>query len=815
MENHSIIPAEGHKDVGKTVFSLLEKSLKDKKELGLPEKIKRNYNLRRSNHWANKNKDLPYVVANLVNSHLNKNVNLLCDNNPIFNVAKIGELSFEQSESVDLIQRTAEHWWQEQEQQALFEDSVLQGELYGITIEHVRFNQELEFGLGEVETVIVDPLYFGVYPVNLKSPREIQKADALFYFYPMSVREIKRRWPETGKKVKPDSEFNNLIEDERREVGGGAHDTEKKMFGAFITLSNSVKQLLSFKFANEDDEEVALVCECWTKDYTMVDYEDPQDKNEEILSIINKPAEDESVPQVNNIKNQSMADGAFGREAESSADSFETKKKIPKYPGYIRRIITCNGGSIVLSDDPNPSINPELEFEKARNSFLYDQYPFYARNSLRDTSNFWGIADSEQLDQLNMEFNKCLSQMILMKDKKARSKIINPMTSGVDNSEFSNVSGVVRPANAMEAQSIRHLTFDGDLNDFATVASMIKEIFFTVAGTFELENANTPGRQVIAYKAISALIEQASTMRKGKIRAYSSLIRERGRCFVSLAQNWYTDIERWIVYEEDGDKKTRAITAEKLQVPAKLTVVTGSTMPVSNVQKREEAISLFQMKAIDQEALLDELNISNRKNIISRMKQGPFGTLVMRLQELGFPKMLCDYLKTLGILDDKNYKRGMEKGEFLPFEEIMNRIMQIMFPQQQDQEGQPAVEGGEQPPTLPEPEDDLGELEKEEKEAKILAERAKVEKERAEYYKVQAEISKIKKDAELVEQKIETEKVEQQVKLEGLKFDREKLNIERKKVISGMVKSSLKPDEGKQSESEGGHTEKGIKSNNE
>jgi len=179
----------------------------------------------------------------------------------------------------------------------------LQGELYGITIEHVRFNQELEFGLGEVETVIVDPLYFGVYPVNLKSPREIQKADALFYFYPMSVREIKRRWPETGKKVKPDSEFNNLIEDERREVGGGAHDTEKKMFGAFITLSNSVKQLLSFKFANEDDEEVALVCECWTKDYTMVDYEDPQDKNEEILSIIKPKLSEENVTLDQNVNN--------------------------------------------------------------------------------------------------------------------------------------------------------------------------------------------------------------------------------------------------------------------------------------------------------------------------------------------------------------------------------------------------------------------------------------------------------------------------------------------------------------------------------
>jgi len=741
---HSLIPPEGDKNAGPAIFMLLEKVIKDKEDIGLHAKIKRNHELRMGEHWRNQDKKVPFVVANLIFNHMQKNCNLLTDNNPVFNVAKVGEISSEQEENIELIQRTAEHWWNEQEQQAVFEDTVLNGEEYGIAIEHTKFNRELEWGIGEVETLNIDPLYFGFYPTKLKSPRDLNTAEALFYYYPMSVREIKRRWPKAGKDVKPDEEISKNLDDDRREISQ-KKDSESKFFGALITVADSIKQMLSFKFGDDGGEEETLVCDCWCKDYTMV----PEGKD----------------------------------------------KERPKYPGFIRRIIACNGGKVVLADDPNPSINPNLDFEKARNCYLFDKYPFYARNSVRDTSNAWGFSDMEQLERLNMEFNKCLSQLVLTKDRKARAKIINPMTSGVENSEFTNIAGVIRPSNTIEAAGIRYLTFDGDTRDFTESLNLFKEIFYTIAGTFELENAQAPGKSVIAYKAIAALIEQASTMRKGKIRAYSAMIRERGRCYISLAQNWYTDTDRWITYQKDGVSETQPITNIDLLVPAKLTVVTGSTMPVSKVQQREEAIALYRQNAIDLEKLHETLDTSGRAAMLKRMKQGPFGSQGERLAELQVPPQLVEYISTIGLLDDKTFKKGMDKGDFPPFPQVMQEMQQEM-------------EGKEPPP------DPMQEVEMREKEAKIMESEAKVAKTEAELEKAQAESKKIDVEIDLIREKIETEKIDRLVKLEGVEFDKDKLKIERAKVVGDMA-SSLEPDKGKQSEAKMGHTEKGLKSNNE
>jgi hypothetical protein len=730
----SIIPGAGDKKVGATVFNLLHKAVKDKDNIGVHARVKRNHALRNGDHWKQKNKEVPMVVANLIFNHMQKNCNLLTDNNPIFNVVKSGDISQEQEDSFELLQKTAEHWWNEQEQQQVFEDTVLGGEEYGVTIEHVKFNRELEWGIGEVEVLNIDPLYFGFYPPTLKNPRDLQKAEALFYFYPISVREVKRKWPKTGAKVKPDEALVNELNDDRREINQKA-DSESKFFGALITLASEIKETLSFKFGADEEDEETLVCECWCKDYTY--------------------------------------------------EKIEEGKKKPKYPGFIRRIIACNGGKVVLSDDPNPSVNPTLDFEEARKSYLFDKYPFYARNSVRDLSNFWGFSDIEILEQLNIEFNKSLSQLVLMKNRKARAKIVNPMTSGVDDEDFTNLPSTIRPANALEAQAIRYLTFDGDVNDFITSLELFKDIFYTIAGTFELEQASTSGKNVIAYKAIAALIEQASTMRKGKIRAYSAMIRERGRCFLSLAQNWYTE-ERWITYKKNGVEETKAITNKDLLIPAKLTVVTGSTLPVSRVQKREEATGLFQMGAIDQEALLEELDVSNRRDILLRMKEGPFGVLAQRLQQLQMPPEMAEYIRELGMMEVKDFERAFEKGEFPSFLAILESMLR---------------QGEAQPP------DPLQELEYQEKEAGIQEKQAKIMEADAAVRKTEAEIA-------LIDEKIRSERVEQLVKMEGINFDDQKLKIERARLVNDLA-GKIRPDAAKQSEATMGFTEKGIKSNNE
>jgi len=727
-QDKSIIPPEGTKNVGPAIFQLLHKVVKDKTDIGLHGRIQRNHQLKMGEHWKQTGTGVPLVVVNLIWNHIQKNQNLLTDNNPVFNCAKVGEIPLDQEDSIDLIQRTAEHWWNETDQQAVFEDTVNYGEEYGATIEYTRFNKDLEFGMGEVETLNVDPLFFGFYPPELKNPRQLQQQDALFFYYPKSVREIKRTWPDTSSKVKGDEDLIQELGDERRAVGHQS-DSESKFFGALISIASEIKQMLNFKFGADGKEDETLVVECWCKDYTEIELEPEEGSNEQRFQ--------------------------------------------PKYPGYIRRIITCNGGKVVLSDEENPSINPTLIDEKpedARNCYLYDKYPFYMRNSCRDTSNAWGFADIEQLEKLNTEVNKCFSQLTLIKDRKARSKIVNPMDSGVDNDEFTNTAGIIRPSNSMVADGIRFLTFDGDMNDFVQSIELYKDIFYTIAGTFELDQAATPGKNVIAYKAIAALIEQASTMRKGKIRSYSGMIENRGRCYISLAQNWYTE-DRWITYKQDGTSESQMITRDNLLFPVKLTVVTGSTLPVSKVQKREEAVALFDKGVIDQEALLEDLDWTNRKAILERMKGGPFGVLLNRLLDLQMPEGLAEYIKELGMMDSKDFQRAAEKGELPQFPQMLKQLIT-----------------GEEPPN---PEQDM---KQQEVRAKALESSKKAEK-------IDAEIT-------LIQEKVKTEKVEQYVKMEGVNLDRESIKIERLKAINDIASAEM------DKAGKAGYNERGMTSNN-
>jgi hypothetical protein len=201
--------------------------------------------------------------------------------------------------------------------------------------------------------------------------------------------------------------------------------------------------------------------------------------------------------------------------------------------------------------------------------------------------------------------------------------------------------------------------------------TLYKDLFFTVAGTFDLEQANTPGSQVIAYKAIAALLERASTMMRGKIRNYGKLIRERGRMAVSLMQNWYTE-DRYITFIEDGDEILATIRGLDLIVPMKLSVVSGSTMPRSDVQKREEALDLYSKGAIDAEELLKSLNWEKYDEVITRMAKGPVNQFIELLIMAGLPEEIAQYLSDIASYDEKKLERAVERHEISTFTETFN-----------------------------------------------------------------------------------------------------------------------------------------------
>lgn len=727
-----LIPPKGHKDVGPKVFQILSQILDDKIDIGIHSRSLRNYELSRNKHWRTKNAPVPLVSANLIYVHIQRTSNTLTDNNPTFNVARVGGEDEDQypQDLFNDIQHAADHWWIDQEQQDVLDTSIHNGEIYGFCVEKVIFNPEAEYNLGEVETVCVDPFHFGFFPLKLRDPRDIQKCEAVLHFYPMSVREAKRRWPDKADDIKPDEDVFKDLGDERREL---TSQEQAKGQSLMVSIASTIKELLNFFSGSSKLTDEVLIVECWCKDYTL--------KKSKKKKKVEKPAPE-------------AEDGG------NVFDEVEVQTSEPKYPGNIRVITACNSGKVVLEDKGNPNVNPNLPVEEAQKTYLYDKFPFIMANSVKDTSSAWGVSDIEELEYLNIELDKAISQMIYYKDKAARLKIINPRSSGVQNEEFTNAAGFINPSNSNEAAAIRYLDVPQMPVDIQQAISLFKELFFLVAGTFELDQAQAPGKNVIAYKAIAALLERAATMMRGKIRSYSRLIRERGRMYLSHVQNFYTE-DRWITFtDRAGVEITKKINGTKLRIPAKLTVVSGSTMPISKVQQREEALALFQQRAIDQEDLLDKLEWSGRNDIIARMKQGPVGQAMAKLAQIGVPQPLLQVFGQVIMAEPDKIQKAMQDGQLPQFAQIMQQM-------QAQAQGKPPA----QPPVDP-------------------AVQAEAQLKQAQAKKVLAEIQKVDADRSLVIEKINTEKVDQMVKQAGVQFDQEQMKVNRAKTVAEIEKQS-------------------------
>lgn len=714
--SYEVLPPEGSSNVGVKVYSILEDIISDKETRGLIKRWNRNYELKRGKHWKNKKANVPLITANLIHKHRLNTINSLTDNNPIFNVAKINDSEDIEQEVYENLQRTAEHWWNEQEQQDIFESSVNNGEDYGIAIEKVIFDPDIEEG-GEVETIVVDPFHFGVYPVNWTNPRYLQKSLAVLHYYPISLNEARRRWPDKAALIKPDEDILKELGDDRKDI----NLSESVKGGLLTTFASTSTNLINFLKGNNDkasdgDNRVLLV-EAWVRDYTMVE--------EQIIEQV----QDESGVIAERI----------------------TVTSRPKYPGNIRLVCVCNSGQLVLEDRPNPNINPQMPEEQAMKCYLWDKFPFSAANSIKDTASGWGISDLENLEDLNVEFNKALSQLVLMKDKVSRLKLINPKTSGVPNDALTNYPGILNPVNAQEGAGIRYLDYPRVPADLQNAIALFKDMFFLVSGSFDLDMAREPGRAVLAYKAIAALLERVNTMMRGKVRSYSRLIRERGRMYLSMVQNFYTE-DRWITYRDtQGNDAYKKVNGQDFRIPFKLTVVTGSTMPVSKIQLREEAVALFTQGAIDQEELLDHLEWSGRSEVISRMKQGAIGQLTEKMMALGMPDQFAQYMNGLVGMKDTDFKRAIRDGQVPKFEEVMK-----------------AVQTGQPPPDPKE-------------ETEILLKQAEARAKMAEAGRMEAE-------SQLAIEKAMTEKVKQQVSLAGIEYDAEQLKIDRAKVVADLQK---------------------------
>jgi len=745
-DNNELIPPKGHKGVGLAVESIFKEVVEYRDEFNFSKNMTRYYSLRCNNHWRFEDSELNLISANMLGTYHKKTVNQLTDNNPTFNAVPDGDLGDDAQEQLSLLTNVIDTWWIDNEQQSVLEESVYTGELYGFVAEYAYPDSTINFPVGDISVDTLDPMYFSLYP---PAERKQRKAQAFIRWYEKPVKEAKRLWPDSANKIVPDSSIKQEVGDERNREGDSNLSSKQQ-----VAVSGETKFIgRESNGANETSSDKVYIFEIWIRDYST-----KMEKQQQIESGVDE----------------------LGRQIQTQ---IEIEREVPIYPGNIRRIEMCNGGNVVLSDEYNPSLNPQADPETHQKNYLYSRFPISYVQPVPDPSSPFGHAEYKQLEKLNTELDKALTQHGMYKDKVSRSKLMVPRDSGVNISEMDNKAGIIQPTNAMVAQGIGYIDPPNMGADIPAAIEMYKSLFQEISGRFEdITQGQTQGQQVIAAQAIALLLEKEAMSISGKGKNYQKMIRERGRMYIALAQQWYSQ-PRFVTLQQQGKEITKPITKEDLQIAGKINVVAGSTMPVSHIQKREETLTLAKGGFVDQEYVLEKFDVKNYKDIILRMQQGPLGQYLEKLGKLGIPPQILSLFQQIGTTPDKEFEKALKEGQIPTFEQLIQQL------------------SGQQQPAPPDPEmvklnmeSQKAQFEQQiktaemDQEAKKLTAQNQIDIAEVQIKKAKtiAEIKKLDTETALAAEKIKTELVDQQVKANGIQLDWENIRIEKAKAVAAI-----------------------------
>jgi hypothetical protein len=303
-----IIPEESHENVGHYCFSVLAEVVKDKDKKKLPSKWLRNYELYRAKHWKSQGKTKLSTV-NLIWNYITRTVSLLTDQNPTFDIMAADQAGGK-DKIASKIHNVARYWWNETEQQQVLSDSVTMSEINGCVVEKTVFNTSLNNGIGEVETITVDPHNFGFWPLD---ERRQEKWEATLHYYTIPVNQARRFWPDMADYITSDKLWRDKLGENRREIFGGTTSSTRKEHGDFgvdhATYTGNIEDLTKVMGGEGD----VLILEFWVKDFTQ----------EEVMVAPARMEYNELTGDVDMIP--------------------AVTEKRDKYPGNIRCITCCKG----------------------------------------------------------------------------------------------------------------------------------------------------------------------------------------------------------------------------------------------------------------------------------------------------------------------------------------------------------------------------------------------------------------------------------------------------------------------------------------
>lgn len=312
-------------------------------------------------------------------------------------------------------------------------------------------------------------------------------------------------------------------------------------------------------------------------------------------------------------------------------------------PDGVRCVTICNEGNKVLADDPNPGLNYELPEEALTGSYLWGKIPIYKANSYQDSSSIFGFSAAEQTAHLNVKVDELLTRLVNYAMRAMTGILVIPPKSGITKAHLNNKPNLVVFPQTMEAAAgIRFVPLPNPPSIIKDVVDMIIGMHDRIHAVQDVDRGETP-RQITAASAIVALQERNAVLVQHKIDSIDYLVQERGNYAVAQWQMHGHSIET--IKSDDTTYEFSGV--ELAGHRFNYTVESGSTMPKTSLQIQEQSQALYTAGAIDQQALLENLNFPKWREIVERMAEDQLGAAMQILVQAGMPEEQAQYIVQL------------------------------------------------------------------------------------------------------------------------------------------------------------------------
>jgi hypothetical protein len=468
-------------------------------------------------------------------------------------------------------------------------DCILDAKWVHVSHMESKWNPELENGLGDIEHVCLNP--YGCYWDPLATC--IEDARYFIYLEPTPTEKLKRLYPEKKDFIKPDVEAPG-------NMGGGqkiSPDVDRLKF-SLSGLKGRRPLPENNRFGGED---MTVLLRCWIKDESV----------EELVD--EKPTDGVEVKKEYVLKRKYPK----GRYLEVACNQvLEDRENGVKING---KVIPYEHGEIPIVRFVNYSMPREYmgenEVTHRMGPQIVTNYVWsFALDTMKQASNPKEVFSAANADAADRSSNEPGQKVVLADFNGYRREPGQPIPA--------NLQGMVEMAQSLHDKvGGIHDASRGAVDTSITSGIMMDQYVEAAQIRPRLKNRN---------------LDQ-SFQRLGKLDvAYYLQFYTAPRTFRLTNEMGWPEYVTFFVTEENGQKSAKMSSVvvdpqggmnsgQTQTVPVKgipdVQIVSASSIPFQKVQQFNRNIKLFEDGAIDQEALLDEIDQPNRQAILDRMKQ--------------------------------------------------------------------------------------------------------------------------------------------------------------------------------------------------